>query len=116
MEEIYWLTRLDGILYTGKILLALSIVTIVPTLCYFMSMSNEDEDRPKTIMALKVLIPILILSLLIVLFVPSKKEMFLIYGLGTTIEYVKENDKLKEIPDMAIDAIMEYLGEEEDGK
>ena len=116
MEEIYWITRLDGILYTGQILLALSIIVIVPTFCLLMSINDDDEARPKTRMILKVSIPILILSLLIVLFVPSKKDMFLIYGLGTTIEYVKENDRLKEIPDKAIDAIMEYLGEEEDGK
>ena len=42
--------------------------------------------------------------------------MFLIYGLGSAIEYMKGDDRLKEIPDKAIDAIMEYLGKEEDEK
>lgn len=116
MEEIYWITRLDGILNAGRILLTLSVMATVAASVYLMSSYYEDEDRPKAIMALKVSIPVLILSMLTVLFVPSKKEMFLIYGLGTTMEYIKENDKLKEIPDKAIEAIMEYLGEKEDGK
>lgn len=116
MEEIYWITRLDGVLHAGNVLLTLSIIATVSALCYLISINGDDEDRPKAIMALKVSIPILILSILIVVFVPSKKDMFLIYGLGTTIEYVKENDRLKEIPDKAIDAIMEYLGQEEEGK
>lgn len=116
MEEIYWITRLDGILYAGSILLTLSVMAIVMSFVYLIINDYEDNDRPKAIMALKVSIPVLILSMLTVLFVPSKNDMFLIYGLGTTIEYVKENDKLKEIPDKAIDAIMEYLGKEEDGK
>lgn len=113
MNELYWITRLDGILHAGNVLLTLSIIATVAASCYLMSTDYENEDRPKAKMALKVSIPVLILSTLIVLFVPNKKDMFLIYGLGSAIEYVKGDNRLKEIPDKAIDAIMEYLGKEE---
>ena len=41
--------------------------------------------------------------------VPSEKKLYTIYGIGSTIDYIKSNDKAKEIPDKAIDCIYKYL-------
>jgi hypothetical protein len=35
--------------------------------------------------------------------------MLLIYGLGTTVDYIKSNDKAKELPDKAVDALTRYI-------
>ncbi len=40
---------------------------------------------------------------------PSEKKLYAIYGIGSTIDYIKSNDKVKEIPDKAIDCIYKYL-------
>lgn len=36
---------------------------------------------------------------------PTKKDLYIIYGVGSTIEYVKGNEKLQEIPNKAFDAL-----------
>ena len=46
-----------------------------------------------------------LVGLVLYLFVPSKTDAYMIYGLGSTIDYVKSNDKAKELPDKAIEAL-----------
>ena len=40
---------------------------------------------------------------------PSTKEMYAIYGLGGTIDYIKSNDKAKQLPDKCVDALTRYV-------
>ena len=53
-------------------------------------------------------------------FVPSTKDMLIIYGVGGTLDYVKENNTANQIPDKCIKAldkfIDEYMNEENDKK
>ena len=54
----------------------------------------------------------LIIGTILIVFsfaVPSEKKLYAIYGIGSTIDYIKSNDKAKEIPDKAIDCIYKYL-------
>ena len=45
------------------------------------------------------------------LFIPSKKQLYEIYGVGTVIDYVQSNEKAKQLPDKAIEALTLYLDE-----
>lgn len=40
---------------------------------------------------------------------PTEKEMCAIYGIGGTIDYIKSNDKAKQLPDKCIDALTRYV-------
>ena len=54
----------------------------------------------------------LIIGTILIVFsfaVPSEKKLYAIYGIGSTIDYIKSNDKAKEIPNKAIDCIYKYL-------
>jgi tetrahydromethanopterin S-methyltransferase subunit D len=44
-----------------------------------------------------------------VVFIPSDKELMAIYGIGGTIDYIKSNDKAKQLPDKVVDALTKYL-------
>lgn len=61
---------------------------------------------------LKIFIPLLTLGA----FLPNSKQAAIIFSVGQTIEYVKGNEKLKELPDKAVMCldkfISEYLEEE----
>lgn len=46
-----------------------------------------------------------IVSLILAVFIPSKKELFVIYGVGKSVEWVKSNDKLQKMPEKLIDAL-----------
>ena len=40
---------------------------------------------------------------------PTEKEILAIYGVGGTIDYIKSNDKAKQLPDKCIDALTRYV-------
>lgn len=44
-------------------------------------------------------------------FVPSESKLYVIYGMGNTIDYIRTNDKAKQLPDKDIDCIYKYLDE-----
>ncbi len=79
-------------------------------------MENDEKDKSKfknmTIKcAAYISIPIFLL-----VFIPSKRDMLMIIGIGGTIEYLKSNDTAKKLPDkviMAIDKLLDDTIEEE---
>ena len=42
-------------------------------------------------------------------FIPNQTEMYTIIGIGGTIEYLQGNEKARQLPDKAIDALNHYL-------
>ena len=50
------------------------------------------------------------------IFIPTKNDALLIYGVGGTIDYIKSNDTVKQLPDKYIkvlDKLVDNLNEEE---
>lgn len=52
-----------------------------------------------------------IVMFIISFFVPSESKLYAIYAIGNTIDYIRTNDKAKQLPDKAIDCIYKYLDE-----
>ena len=50
-----------------------------------------------------------IVMIIISFLVPSESKLYAIYGIGNTIDYIRTNDKAKQLPDKAIDCIYKYL-------
>ena len=52
------------------------------------------------------------------IFIPTQTDIMAIYGLGGTIDYIKSNDKAKELPDKVVDALTRYIDniEKEEGE
>ena len=112
MNTIYWITRLDGINTTFTVAFALStIVLAITVIIYYVDKLNDWEDEDYS--ALKKLIKIsaiaLSISLVGTLFIPTSKDMYAIYGIGGTIDYLKQNKQAKNIPDKCINALDRYL-------
>jgi len=108
MTEIYWITRLDyiqGFLIAFLILAGIAIV--VATICS--CDGTFAEETPTARRVLKWAIPSFAVALSVLFFVPSSKEVMLIYGVGGTIDYIKSNDKAKQLPDKCIDALTRYV-------
>ena len=110
MTEIYWLTRLDVICLVS--LTVFLICTIWIIVCIVISNMDDDNIR-EAIKKIKWVIVTDVFALLILLFVPSTKEAFVIYGLGTTKDWIENNENAKEIPQKALDALDKYLSEKE---
>lgn len=52
-----------------------------------------------------------LVSLVFLVFVPSKEETLKIIGFGTIIDYVQSNDQVKELPDKCVEALSLYIDE-----
>lgn len=119
MIEIYWLTRLVS-LYEFCCVFAIigTIMLFAVGLCLPMILDadvftyNDDENIKKRKQIKRVFRYFFIgwiIALIGSIFLPSEKDLLAIYGLGSTIEYVKSSDKAKELPDKAVDALTKYL-------
>lgn len=113
MNEIYWITRLDSINSAVILLLVLggciifgSIIGVFVTYCDF---DRDESNVFKRI--LKWSIPINIVLLFSYCLIPTTKEAFLIYGVGGTIDYIKNDSIANQIPQKAIVALDKWVDE-----
>lgn len=117
MSELYWLNVLGELSGICGVLIVLSISAIVMcTILYFIP-QDEDSRFPLTSKSIakfikSTLFPILIISTIGNTFIPDTKTLYIIYGVGGTLDYLKENKTAKQIPDKAILALDKYLNEQ----
>lgn len=113
MEEIYWLTRLDGINVFLNIITVFGIVFTVISIIGYIVTKNDDfvDDCWKEfwIKLFKYCLPTTIIITLLFIFTPTTKEAFMIYGVGGTIDYVKSNETVKQLPDKCIKALDKWV-------
>lgn len=108
MEEIYWITRLDGIHSALAVFLCIpGIITVVPIIRYIIDKcSGEDGDEYVSFgKMLKYAAPSSLILTLLLIFIPTTKEALMIYGVGGTLDYVQSNEKIQQLPDKVVDAI-----------
>lgn len=116
MNEIYWLTRLDDVKTLIGFIIGFSIVALifgVGNMIYNFDRYYDDE-KIKYHMGKKVTIISLIITFVFSIstcFIPNTKEAYQIIGIGKTIEYLKENETAKQLPDKCIQALDKYLTE-----
>ena len=110
---IYWLTRLD-ILHdlSGVLLICGIIILFVYFLIVIMSLYTQEDCnkyhlRYKKIRILSIWV--VIISGLILTFIPTKSEMILIYAGGKTMDYVQADTSLSKIPYQTTTIISNYL-------
>lgn len=129
MTEIYWITRLDAISDFLTIIAIVSFLISVVMAAFAMYNRFEADDyaeggkyyncymqRFKIFLKyFKRSILVIIVSCVINVFIPTKNDALLIYGIGGTIDYIKSNDTAKQLPDKcikALDKLVENLNEE----
>ena len=123
MSTIYWITRLDAINSISITFLVFSIVTsiiffmlFIINYCSLQQECHSDryyEEAKKFkkvgIKGLKISVPIFVISILSLIFVPTTRQAFLIYGVGGAIDYLKENPTAKQLPDKCIKALDRWV-------
>ena len=108
MNELYWLTRLE---YIQNFLVIVMSVSGIATFISFVLwiVSESIEDIRKALLWLRCAFATLVISSLIFVFVPSTKEALLIWGVGSTIDYLQENETAKQLPDKCINALNDWV-------
>jgi hypothetical protein len=108
MSELYWLTRLEYIQNFLVIVMAVSGIALFITFVLWL-MANYVEEAKALIKWVIGTFATLVISSLIFVFVPTTKEALLIWGLGSTIDYLQENETAKQLPDKCINALNDWV-------
>lgn len=112
MEELYWIGRFDVIYHFSLVLCIISLGLSLVGLIWCVSTSESEYNKNDAKMAkrmLKAVVPIACVTLLLVIFTPTKREAYMIYGIGGTIDYVRNDSIATKLPHKAIMAIDSYL-------
>lgn len=106
MSELYWITVLGNISCVSGLLSVVSviglIVLIIACIVMYINGYTDDEDVKKVIKITKMTGIFAISITVLTIFVPSTKEALLIYGIGGTVDYIKQNPTAKQLPDKCI--------------
>ena len=114
MNEIYWITRFNALNTIFTIVLVISSIILVVAIIGWLVNCDEDYDfekkaRKTSKKVMKISIISLIIGLFGVAFIPTTKEAFLIYGVGGTIDYLKQNPTAKQLPNKCINALDKWV-------
>lgn len=110
MSELYWLHVLGSLHELCEIVIVLCIfVLAVLGFWAFLCSADGEELLPIIKNVLKGSFLVIVFGLFGYLFIPSQKNLLIIYGVGGTIDYLKENKDSNKIPDKCIKALDKYL-------
>lgn len=112
MNDLYWITVLGNLSTITSVISILSACLFTAVIIAYIIAYCEGDSNNQILRRKKVAISFLFTTILfgsIACFTPTTKELYMIYGVGGTIDYLKENPKTQEIPDKCINAIDKWL-------
>lgn len=118
MTEIYWLQRLGNIGFCFNVVFWVCIIIALVILVWCITDDFKPFRDKSFIHMVKKFAMVFAFSTAGAIFIPTQTDIMAIYGLGGTIDYIKSNDKAKELPDKVVDALTRYIDhiEKEDGE
>ena len=123
MNELYWITRLDGMCWFLTLIAVFSFISTVVLFSIGLSKRGDadiclegSETWERHIETYKMCLYFakrcaiaFFVSVFINFFIPTTNQALLIYGVGGTIDYIKSNDTTKQLPDKCVKALDKYL-------
>lgn len=112
ISDMYWITRLSSIHDAFLFIFIIAGIVAAFTGIIVLSFSDDKDDNAFLKHVKKCFITAVVsvvLSGIGLVFVPKTNEALLIYGVGTTIDYVDNNETIKQLPDKAVQALDKYL-------
>jgi len=111
--QLYWLTRLDGVLIIFGTLTVIGIIISI-----FLSLAavggDLDLSDKDSLRLFKKFVVIFSISVLGVVFIPSKDEVVFIIAGGKTIDFIKNDSSINKLPGQTTKYISEILQKEID--
>lgn len=109
---MYWITRLSSIhdAFLFVFIIAATVAFLTGVVVLLIGGNKDAHDCFKYVKKYFITAVVaVILSGIGLVFVPKTNEALLIYGVGTTIDYVDNNETIKQLPDKAVQALDKYL-------
>ena len=126
MNEIYWITRLGALNFLFNVIIFVSLVAIIILAMELFAIKKTPDNEDDKNLELQVVTGkvhnenmyynfvkkqfirafiVFVVSIVCNVFIPTKNEALMIYGVGGTIDYIKSNDAVKQLPDKCIKAL-----------
>lgn len=114
MSTLYWINTLgnlsDALCFSFAILAFISIFLVMYRL---IGIDDDNKDEIKKWNRIsKITIICFIVIGIICVFVPSKRDLYIIYGVGGTVDYLKSNEAAKHLPDKYIKILDKWADEQ----
>lgn len=112
MSELYWITVLGKI---GNISVVLTLIggaaSVLLTTISIASFYDYVDDELKSLIRKfrNAAYVIFCVSLVSAVLIPSKKDLYMIYGVGGTMDYLKSNPTARKLPDKCIKAFDKWV-------
>lgn len=116
MWELYFITRI-GVIH-GLTIPVFILSAIIALACYFVSITTDDYtgeeactewQKSKLRKFANRMFVVFGISVTINIITPTTEQAYLIYGVGSTIDYIQDNPKAKQLPDKCIDALSRWV-------
>ena len=125
MNEIYWITRLGALNFLFNAIIFISLVAIIILAMELFAIKKTPDNEDDKNLELQVVTGkvhnenlyynfvkkqfirafiVFVVSIVCNVFIPTKNEALMIYGVGGTIDYIKSNETAKQLPDKYIKA------------
>ena len=126
MNEIYWITRLGALNFLFNTIIFVSLVAIIILAMELFAIKKTPDNEDDKNLELQVVTGkvhnenmyynfvkkqfirvfiVFVVSTVCNVFIPTKNEALMIYGVGGTIDYIKSNETAKQLPDKCIKAL-----------
>lgn len=126
MEELYWITRLGALNFLFNTIIFVSLVAIIILAMELFAIKKTPDNEDDKNLELQVVTGkvhnenlyynfvkkqfirafiVFVVSIVCNVFIPTKNEALMIYGIGGTIDYIKSNETAKQLPDKCIKAL-----------
>ena len=115
MSTLYWFNVIGGIHICFMVLTIIFTITAFVFFIGWLYYICDEDTNMNTTKIFKNLKKYSIISLLfgmLTCFTPSTRELYLIYGVGGIIDYLKENPTAQELPDKCVQVLDKYLNEQ----
>ena len=114
MLEVYLITRLTALNgFFFAVAMITGIIAIICVIIYGMHSIDEYIRCKETQVTLKKWIRnctiTCVASTLFNIFTPTTKDAMLIYGVGTTVDFLQENENVQQLPDKCVKALNDWV-------
>lgn len=99
MKELYFITLVGNMNIAAWIIFGvLCFAAFVIGLAYFMG----DIDNVLVKKLSKPIITVAVICLILGILLPNKQDTYIIYGIGSVVDYIQENDEARQLPDKTV--------------
>ena len=99
MKELYFINLIGNINIAAWVIFGvLCSAAFVIGIAYFI----DDIDDVNIKKLSKPMIIVASICLVLGILIPTKKDAYIIYGFGSVVDYIQENDEAKQLPDKTV--------------